>query len=190
MFARHLRHLLLFVQQRQLRIDDVERVSQAGLISLFRQLLLAHSSASVPDIRVFSPEYEEIKVCVQIELVPDSDFAYYRHQLNRQISDWLAPWRSDSSQALPIGGGNSNMNDLYVYLANQPYVRKVGTLYALHVFSQGAQRHTRWLVRDDELIPSTPWSVLAPARQHFISPPPQCYGIGQMVVGEIGRAHV
>lgn len=149
-----------------------------------RQLLLAHSSASVPDIRVFSPEYEEIKVCVQIELVPDSDFAYYRHQLNRQISDWLAPWRSDSSQALPIGGGNSNMNDLYVYLANQPYVRKVGTLYALHVFSQGAQRHTRWLVRDDELIPSTPWSVLAPARQHFISPPPQCYGIGQMVVGE------
>ena len=149
-----------------------------------RQLLLAHSSASVPDIWVFSPQYEDIKVCVQVELLPDSDFAYYRNQLNRQITAWLAPWRSDSSQALPLGGGNSTMNDLYVYLANQPSVARVVMLSALHVFAQGAQRCTRWLGRDDALIPSTPWSVLIPARQHFISPPPQRYGIGQMVVGE------
>jgi len=76
------------------------------------------------------------------------------------------------------------MNDLYVYLANQPSVARVVMLSALHVFAQGEQRCTRWLGRDDALIPSTPWSVLVPARQHFISPPPQRYGIGQMVVGE------
>lgn len=149
-----------------------------------QQLLQAHSSDSVPAIRVFSPQYEDIKVCVQVELLPDSDFAYYRNQLNRQITAWLAPWRSDSSQALPIGGSNSNMNDLYVYLANQPGVARVVMLCALHVFAQGASCHTRWLGRDDALTPSTPWSVLVPARQHFISPPPQRYGIGQMVAAK------
>jgi hypothetical protein len=159
-------------------------VVPVGSLLQIRQLLLRHCSASFTKLLVLSPQYEELKVCLRVELEPDCDFVYYRHQLNDAISAWLAPWRTDGSAPLAIGGGTLNMNDLYVFLANFAGVARVVELSALHIFEYGGKRLTRWLKRDEALMPATPWSVLVPAEQHFITDSDESYGIGNMAVGE------
>lgn len=148
-----------------------------------RDALLTHCPPGLRDLWVFAPEYETVKICAQLTVNPSCDFVYLRHTLNTALSAWLAPWRSDARQPLPIGGDGRSMNDLYVYLADQPDVDTVEQLFALHVYTLNGQRHTRWLSRDDALTPSSPWAALIPADNHTLTRDSLPYGIGQLTIG-------
>lgn len=148
-----------------------------------REWLLQRSATTFRNLLVFSPQYEEVKVCMTFELQPDCDFIFVRGRLNDAISAWLAPWRTQAGQALAIGGNASSVNDLYVFLIAQAGVALLDKLQVLHVYELAGKRVSRWLKRDDVLMPATPWSVLVPAKRHFITSSKQRYGIGQMAVG-------
>jgi len=157
----------------------------AGILAQIKSYVLQHSAATFRNLQVLSPQYEEIKICVQVVMKTDGDYAYYERRLNDAISDWLAPWRRDRTIPLPIGGNASNINDLNVFIANHECVAQVIALEpALHMFEKNGKRQTRWLRQDDPLIPSSPWSVLVPAARHYITTTAQPYGIGQMAVGQ------
>lgn len=157
-------------------------VLAAGRLLDIAQWLRGHASAALRSLRVFSPQYEELKVCVQLDSQAGAPASV--HRLDAAISAWLAPWRG-SGGALPIGGDGRGVDDLAAWLGADADVLRVRSLQVLHTFEVGAEQHARWLVRGQPFTPRFPWSVMLPAAHHAIALNGEAaYGIGQLAVGQ------
>lgn len=164
--------------------DPATPVVSVGLLLEIQQWLAAHASAALRGLRAFSPQYEQLKVCVQLDLAHHADAGACLLRLEAAIPGWLAPWRQ-AGGLLPIGGDGRGVDDLAAWLAAGEGVVRVAELKVLHVYEDDGVRRARWLVRGQPLAPSVPWAVLVPAARHAIAiGRHDAYGIGRLAVGQ------
>lgn len=84
---------------------EVEPKVNINLLEKIQKYLLSVSSAWV-DIEVVNPKYEYIQVefAVKFKSPYDSNFGYYRRELEQGIINFLTPWKIDPQAEIKFGG--------------------------------------------------------------------------------------
>ncbi|MCB9233190.1 MAG: baseplate J/gp47 family protein [Bacteroidia bacterium] len=142
-----------------------------------RNYLKANSSPFV-DVNVSNPVYEFVRVNFKVKFVGGANNGYNLERLKNAIKEQICPWLENPEDELSLGG-NIEVEELYNYIKNLPYVQFITAFAVLHFFmvdeETGEYSYTstadpRMSKEDKEFIRSTkPWSVLIPDEDHEIT---------------------
>lgn len=95
------------------------RVSR-GLISKIYDFINALNTPHV-NAHVINPDYEEVKVTLEVEFYEGYDKTYYSKKLEEDITKFLSPWAFDSGQEVNFGV-DLHKSVLIDYMEKLPYV--------------------------------------------------------------------
>lgn len=133
------------------------RVSTALLIQIadyLSQLNSLHVKT-----HVINPDYEEVRVSLQVKFKRGYDAPYHLNEINKDIQKYLSPWAFEDIQSLNFGVILFR-SELIDYIDELPYVD-----YVTHVdISHNGKNNLR------QCEPSSPKAILVSAKSHIITP--------------------
>jgi len=159
-----------------------------NMLNKMKNLLQKHSSPFI-EIEVINPISEYLLVNAIVDFETDYTGGFYLNLLNEDISNFLS---SISNIDDGVGGIGGRVVPTMVmnFAENLHYIKKVETLSIEHIVRRGPNDFTLDIHEGgEEIIASTPWSILAPVKQHYIqtSMTDQLYskdvGVGLMEIG-------
>jgi hypothetical protein len=149
--------------------------SGAGLEPLPRHMLeeiaLAlrpYLSESVRCLRIRNPRQERLQAFVNADFEPGAAIDVQIRRLERDISDWLAPWRAQPDAPLLMGCQALYAHRLAQFIMDLPYVTKLSKVKLLHTYHDGERYAAHRYDETGVVRLSTPWSVFVPAERHVI----------------------
>ena len=136
--------------QRLSSMELAPRLSRSQLQEV--ETFLAGVSSPWVRLAVVNPAYEAVRVECQVAFRPpySANFGYYQRQLDRDITQFLAPWTRDSAAEISFGGRLSRSAVLN-FVEKLSYVDYVLNFSLSH---QGDQNSA------DAIVASTPRSIL------------------------------
>ena len=136
-------------------------------LTQMESFLRKHSSPFV-DIQVLNPTIEYLLVNCNVEFMPEDNGGYYLNLLNKDISNFLSPI-SNINNGIGGIGGNIVPTMLLTFLENLPYIKRTEKLTIEHIVRDGLNEYKLGVHKDgEEIKANTPWSILAPVKQHHI----------------------
>lgn len=157
---------------------------------------ISRYAPSFAAIHVINPIYEVIQVRCTVKLKNPLLAGMCLAHLNQAISDFLSPWNETIGYTRHFGWIVSK-HDIESFIQNLDYIDRVTGLSILRIapmgegfydFLDSANKLETFEVRD--IIPTYPWSVVAPIQQHYIehddrfgSIEPRIAGIGKLEIG-------
>jgi hypothetical protein len=147
------------LSQPGLQSDLAPQVSSDRLIAIADYC--KNLSSPWAQIQVVNPHYEPVRVSFRVKFHPPyhQDFEFYRQQLVQDITNFLAPWKTDSETDIHFGGKLA-LSTILNFVEEQAYVDYLVDF----VLYQGTTPYVR------EVVASTPLSVLTSADDHDIAP--------------------
>ena len=121
---------------------------------------------------VINPVYEQIQVRCTVRFADPLSEGVNLNRLNRQISDYLCPWKAPGYQAR--FGWSIRQRDLESFILGLDYIDFVTDFSMLHVTvdREGKYRLDDTarddLSREAEIGPYYPWSLAIPMRHHAL----------------------
>lgn len=166
-------------------------------LTRIRNFLRRHSSPFIK-LEVRNPAYEQVQIRCTVKFASDLVDAAGVNRLDRDISDYLSPWRRVGKQAR--FGWSMRQKDVESYIRELDYVDFVTNFSMLHITTDGTGHYrlgdtakTQQL-REMEIRPRFPWGLMLPARHHFIETMPVAHSIEAEVTGidelEIGNTFI
>lgn len=149
--------------------------AKAGFYQLQKiQRFLQKQSSHFANISVINPYYEPIivKAAIVFKKNNTNDNGIYLQYFHEALKHFICPWLKGG--IVPFNK-TIKKNDLLTFIKNLPFVDFISGFSVTHVLLD--HHHHTYAIQDtasqkaaiDSLIPSTPWSVLVPAKQHDIS---------------------
>jgi hypothetical protein len=107
-------------------------------------------------LRIMNPRYEKVDFCLRVKLLPGKDEVYYKEELKKDISEFLAPWAIGEYDKL-VFGQSVNRSDMIRFLESRGYIDYITDLKMVHTES-GKNISTSGDA--NEVVPITPRSIL------------------------------
>lgn len=126
-------------------------------VSLLEKITEALKKITSPfaRIKVVNPRYEQVNFCLQVKLVPGRDENYYKEQIRKDLSEFLAPWAVGQFDKLTFGQA-INRSDIVRFLEGRDYLDYIIELKMRHADDETNQQP----VDQQEVLPLTPRSIL------------------------------
>ncbi|WP_186757804.1 baseplate J/gp47 family protein [Echinicola salinicaeni] len=145
------------------------RVSQATLneVGTFvNELNTFHVKA-----KVINPNYEEVKVSVNVKFKEGLDASYYIGQIKEDIKRFLSPWAYDQKVTVEFGV-TLHKSQLIHYLEELAYVDYLENLILMKRQPDSAPCEPKFeeVLEKDFIRPSNPKSILVSFKEHEVSP--------------------
>lgn len=133
------------------------RVSNALLLNISNYLSQLNSLHV--KTHVINPDYEEVKVSLEVKFKQGYDIPYHLNQLDKDIQKYLSPWAFDGGQRINFGVVlyRSELIDYIDELSYVDYVTNVN-------ISHNGKNQLR------QCEPSSPKAILVSAKSHDLSP--------------------
>ncbi|MDO5968965.1 hypothetical protein Q4Q35_04020 [Flavivirga aquimarina] len=120
-------------------------------------------------IKVQNPVIEWLLVNCVVEFYVEDDSGYYMTELNTVINDYLSPLSKISTSRTKGIGTEIVPIMLMSHIENLPYIKSVRRLDIEHIVEDGLNDFTMKIhEKNNEIKPTTPWSILAPKLKHNI----------------------
>jgi len=131
------------------------RVSR-GLLNRIKEYI---NTLNTPHVtaQVINPDYEEVKVSLEVQFYEGYDETFYSKKLEEDITKFLCPWAFDITQEVTFGV-DLHKSVLIDYMEKLPYV---DYLQNVIIEKEGE-------VKEKEVTPATPRSILVSAKSHDI----------------------
>lgn len=133
---------------------------------------LQEKTSPFVQIQVINPVYEKIKLSCMIRLKKgmEADKGYYVKLLQDELLHFICPWLQGGEIEL---GGAVRKNEVLEFLKQRPYIHFVTKFSMVQIFEDDAAdfqlADTAGAVSaTEQLVATTPWSVLSPVEQHNI----------------------
>jgi len=146
------------------------------------------------EIAVRNPQYEQVQVRCTVRFVDSAREGDYVKRLNRDISDYICPWKPGGYQAR--FGWSIRQQDIESHLFGLGYVETVTNFSMLHITVDNDGNYSLLDTANDELNrkavikPRYPWSLALPVERHFIETMPtskfiqaEITGVDELAVG-------
>lgn len=133
------------------------RVSNALLLKISNYL--AQRNSLHVKTHVINPDYEEVKVSLEVEFRSGFDIPFHLNQMNKDIQKYLSPWAFDENQNIQFGIV-LHRSQLVNYIDELPYVDYVSNLSMSH----NGKNQLR------QCQPSSPKAILVSAKSHDLKP--------------------
>ncbi len=169
---------------------NLQPMVNAMTIRKVREFLAGISSPFV-NIAVRNPAYEKVQVRCKVRFRKGAGQGLYLRRLEQEIYDYLSPWS-------PVGHGarfgwSMSCNEIEAHIRELEYIESVSGLSLLHVSESGPQHYTisdTARQKTNEIMPTHPWSILIPFRNHLIEVieesgawQPEETGISKLAIG-------
>ena len=169
--------------------------AKVGAIELERiRSFLQGLASSFVCFEVRNPVYEQVQVRCTVKFVAGLSDGVYINRLNKAISDYICPWQEQGYKAR--FGWNIRQKEIESYIRELEYVDFITNFSMLHISVDGEESHTLFdsavaQGSNDALIrPHYPWSLVIPARSHYIetiqsahSIKPELTGVNELEIG-------
>ena len=132
------------------------RVS-TGLINKIRRFINQFNTMHV-NAEVINPDYEEIKITLEVQFYEGYDESFYKKQLEDDITKFLSPWAFDTQEEI-IFGIALHRSVLIDYMEKLPYV---DYLQMVEIAKNNIT------VTENLVTPTAPKSILVSAKSHTI----------------------
>ncbi|MBD2199392.1 MULTISPECIES: baseplate J/gp47 family protein [Calothrix] len=144
--------------------NDLEPKININLLEKIEKYLAGLSSPWV-DIRVVNPVYEHIQVECEVQFKPpyNSNFGYYRRDLEQRITQFLTPWTVDKGAEINLGG-TMYRSSILNFIEQQYYVDYVVNFQMHH----DNQRNVKEAIASTARSVLTSVSVLTTGQTHII----------------------
>lgn len=141
------------------------RVSLEKLIEI--KEFIAERSSSFSDIIVSNPNYEKVKVKLNVKFKKGYDVGYYLRKLNQEIKEFLSPWLFNEMQQVNFG---ESIHGSYIlnFIEKREYVDFVTNFVLFHIVNNEIINHNQSIRTNVKVTPTTPTSVLVSDDQHII----------------------
>lgn len=146
------------------------------------------------NIEVRNPVYEHVQVRCMVKFADAISEGVNISRLNRQISDYMCPWKQAGYKAR--FGWSIRQQDIESYIRSLGYIEYVTNFSMLHITVDNEGRYHLFDTAKDERVheavirPRYPWSLALPAEKHFIesiqsarSINPEVTGVDELAVG-------
>lgn len=138
------------------------------LLKNIKDYLVKISSPFVK-IEVINPDYDEIRVLIDLKLKPNYEKGLCVTSLQEDLQTLLSPWTLNEETDKII---NSTIypSDIFGYIMNKEYVDSINKFSLLKYTKNGAQVSVVKIDSYDSFITATyPWSIIVSAKNHIIS---------------------
>lgn len=133
------------------------RVSNALLLKISNYL--SQRNSLHVKTHVINPDYEEVKVSLEVKFKSGVDIPFHLNQMNRDIQKYLSPWAFDENQYIQFGVVLYR-SQLVNYMDELPYVDYVANLSISHKGKNQLR----------QCQPSSPKAILVSAKSHDLKP--------------------
>lgn len=162
--------IVLAVTAQTLQSGAPAYVPQATLRAVL-DALRPYVSPFLQRLTVRNPSYEQVKVVAAVRLKPGKSGTFYLNELASELDAALAPWRTQGARRQPIGYGAIDGNAVASFIRQRDYVAElirfhIEVLYNVSADGAGNDWRVVWFDQNQQVRPSTPWSVLVPADSH------------------------
>lgn len=113
--------------------------------------------------QIINPEYEEIKVSLNVQFTTGFDVHFYTSQLEEDIKIYLSPWAYKETAGLRFGI-TFHKSKLIAYVEQLPYVDYLDSVVLRHITKPGTTGDVK-----TNIIPSSPKAILVSAKQHEVT---------------------
>ena len=193
-------HVLIVVVP-QIQEDSVSPCARAMIssveLSRIRSFIQAHSSAFVK-FEVRNPVYEQVQVRCTVKFSSGMSDAAWVKRMDQDIADYLSPWKRVGYQAR--FGWSIRQKDIESYIRELDYVNFITNFSMLHITVDGEYDYRlddtarQQQSSEMQIRPRFPWSLVLPAKHHFIETMPSAHSIKAVVTGidelEIGSTFI
>jgi len=139
------------------------------------------------NIEVRNPVYEHVQVRCTVKFVDAISEGVNISRLNRQISDYMCPWKQTGYKAR--FGWSIRQQDIESCIRSLGYIEYVTNFSMLHITVDNDGRYRLFDTARDEqdneavIRPRYPWSLALPAEKHFIESIQSARSINAEVTG-------
>jgi Baseplate J-like protein len=119
------------------------------------------------DIHVVNPDYEEVRVRLNVRFGRGFDEGHYAGQLEQDIIRFLSPWLHDDGVDLAFGG-RVHRSAVLNFIDEREYVDFVADFEMDHIIPATAAAPGQTRVHVEEAQPTRSSAVIVPARTHAI----------------------
>ena len=193
-------HVLIVVVAK-VENDSVSPSARAMISSMelsrIRSFVQSHSSAFVK-LEVRNPVYEQVQVRCTVKFTSGMSGAAWVKRMDQDIADYLSPWRGVGYQAR--FGWSIRQKDIESYIRELDYVNFITNFSMLHITVDGEHQYRlddtaqQQQSSEMQIRPRYPWSLVLPAKHHFIETMPTAHSIKAAVTGidelEIGSTFI
>ena len=170
-----------------------------GSIELERiRAFLQGLASSFVRFEVRNPVYEQVQVRCTVKFVGGVSDGVYINRLNKAISDYICPWQQQGYKAR--FGWNIRQKEIESYIRDLDYVDFVTNFSMLHISVDGTEHYSlfdsaaRQVSNDAQIRPHYPWSLVMPAKRHYIETIQSAHSIKAELTGvnelEIGGTFI
>lgn len=113
-------------------------------------------------LRIMNPRYEKVNFCLRVKLLPGKDEVYYKEELKKDISEFLAPWAIGEYDKLAFGQP-IDRSDIIRFLESRDYLDYIVDLKMVHADTAGTDISEMTEEQQQKLlpiVPITPRSIL------------------------------
>ena len=113
---------------------------------------------------VINPDYEEVKVSLNVKFRSGFDENYYTREMKEDIKKYLSPWAFEETSQLNFGV-TFHKSRLIAYLENLTYVDFLENVEISHKVKPTGSYKSK-----TNIVPSSPKAILVSAKDHEITP--------------------
>lgn len=113
---------------------------------------------------VINPDYEEVRVKLNVKFLRGFDENYYTRQLKEDIKKYLSPWAYEKTSDLNFGV-TFHKSRLIAYLENLNYIDFLEDVVISHKV-----KPTGSYTSKTNIVPSSPKAILVSAKDHDVTP--------------------
>jgi len=193
-------HVLIVVVPK-VEDDSVSPSARAMISSMelsrIRSFVQRHSSAFIK-LEVRNPAYEQVQVRCTVKFSSGMSDAAWVKRLDQDIAAYLSPWKRVGYQAR--FGWSIRQKDIESFIRELDYVNFITNFSMLHITVDGEHNYRlddtaqQQQSSEMQIRPRFPWSLVLPAKHHFIETMPTAHSIKAAVTGidelEIGSTFI
>ncbi len=128
---------------------------------------LAEMATDFADVQVVNPDYEEVRVRLDVRFRTGFDKRFYTGQLERDIIRFLSPWLYDEGVDLAFGG-RVHRSAILNFVEEREYVDFAANFTIDHIIPGATAHATRTRVDVEEAEPTKSSAVIVPAATHHV----------------------
>ncbi len=116
---------------------------------------------------VINPDYEEIKIEVEVKFYEQFDAKFYAKQLDEDLKKYFSPWAFDNTKEISFNV-NVNRNVIVNYMERLPYVDYINNIIITKQYVD-KDNNLVSVIQGNNIISSDPKSIIVSAKQHNVT---------------------
>lgn len=148
--------------------EEKQPLASPELLLKVEKFFQGRTSAFVERVDAINIQYEEIVIRCEVDLIrTNHSRATSRMAISKHLNNVIAPWRKEHES--PVFGFSLRYKDIYEKIEKMQQVSRVHSLSILQLVKKNEKYEIReYTHEDDTIIPSCPYAVFIPAKEHLI----------------------